>query len=179
MKMCFVKRASLIILTMILSACSALEKQPTTPASWVTHYDTIEEMIDQSDFIVIAKVASQTLEVRVDMVFTMSDLTIQTLLKTPEGSSVSKLTLLQTGGKTAELTTYPIEGVLMLEKGKAYLLFLEMTEEGHVLLMGGYQGVASIKAGQVDFPDNEAFAVNALDRLSLNKAISDIQTLMK
>jgi len=166
-----------ILIVFVLGACTA-HKAQTTPADWVTHYDTIEDMIDQSDFIVITKVASQTLEVRVDMVFTMSDLTITTMIKAPDGVSVTDLTLLQTGGKTADLTTYPIEDVLMLEKDKTYLLFLEMTDEGHVLLMGGYQGAATIDSSKVIFPDNEAFRVNALDRLSLSKAILKIQSLM-
>ena len=173
-----IKKSFLKILAVLVLGACATPKQQTTPADWVTHYDTIEEMIDQSDFIVIAKVASQTLEVRVDMVFTMSDLTITTLLKAPEGVSVMELTLLQTGGKTADLTTYPIEGVLMLEKGTTYLLFLEMTDEGQVLLMGGYQGAALIRSDKVVFPDNEAFQVNELDRVSVDQAILKIQSLM-
>lgn len=158
-------------LYMGLSGCTVTPQQ-YTPVDWVSHYDSVEEMIDASDAIVIATVSDQTTEIRVDMVFTMSTLEVSAVLKADEGIDVSQLTLLQTGGTKDGITTFPIEDVLMVKKGSTYLFFLEMTEEGHVLLMGGYQGIATVKSGKVVFPDNRAFTTNPLDRLTL-QAVKD------
>lgn len=163
------------IVVMPLSACSVKPKQ-YTQASWTTHYNTVEEMIKASDEIVIAKVITQSTELRVDMVFTISNLEIIQRI----GTSVdaTSLSVLQTGGQKGDFETYPIEDVLMLSKGKTYLLFLEKTDEGHYLLMGGYQGAATIQNGKVIFPNNKAFAQNKLDRLTLEQVDQAIKLIL-
>ena len=164
------------IVVMPLSACSAKPKQ-YTQASWTTHYNTVEEMTNASDEIIIAKVISQSLELRVDMVFTISELEIVEGIKSSTNNG-STLSVLQTGGKKGDFETYPIEDVLMLSQGKTYLLFLDKTDEGHTLLMGGYQGAATIQNGKVVFPDNEAFTQNKLDRLTLDQVKQAIKLML-
>jgi hypothetical protein len=153
------------------------EPQHYLHVDWETHYNTIEEMVMASDYIVIAQVSGQSTELRSDMVFTLSTLNVTRIIKTPS-SETTNLTVLQTGGIHQGTETYPIEDVLMLQKSKTYLLFLDFTDEGLCILMGGYQGSASIINNKIIFPENHAFDSNELNNLQTNQAVEKILGLM-
>ena len=157
-----------LVLVFGLLGCSSIVKSKQPDPDWVDSYASVEEMAEASDVIILAEVAKQTTQIRTDVVFTMSESKILKTYK-PSDKPYSKIEVLQTGGKSGNLVTDPIEGVLMLQKDKTYLLFLKETDEGHYLIMGGIQGAAWVFDQFIYFPDNNAFEDNPLDRLSIDQ----------
>lgn len=154
-----------------------LDNKNTNNVDWVDHYKTIDEMAVSSDYIILAKVTNQKTEVRHDLVFTLSQVTIIKNFKSPLNSEILPVIILQTGGKNGELITRPISDVLMLKSSGNYLLFLKKSDEGTSLIMGGFQGAASIIDGKVSFPNNHAFTENQLNHLSVDDLESAIASL--
>lgn len=169
----------LIIITfLVFSGCSKETLRKGNHADWLESYESVEEMAVASDVIVLAEVAKQTMQTRIDMVFTMSEMTILEIYKQnvlPD----SKIVVLQTGGKFADLVTAPIEGVLMLQESKTYLLFLRKSEEGHYLVMGGFQGAATVINQAIYFPDNSAFDDNPINALKIDEFESALSEILQ
>lgn len=157
-----------IVLVLGLLGCSSIQQSKQPDPDWVDSYASLEEMAEASDVIMLADVAKQTTQIRTDVVFTMSETKILKTYK-PSDKPYSKIVVLQTGGKSGNLVTDPIDGVLMLQKDKTYLLFLKKTDEGHYLIMGGIQGAATVIDQFIYFPDNGAFEDNPLDGLSIDQ----------
>lgn len=171
--------SAVLILGVVIGVSTLWNKEPQhyLQVDWATHYNTIEEMVKESDYIVIAKVSDQSTQLRSDLVFTLSNLNVTKIIKTP-GNEATMLTVLQTGGVYQEIETYPIEDVLMLQRSKTYLLFLDYTEEGLCIVMGGYQGTAKIVNDRVVFPNNNAFVSNELDQMQTTQAVELITEIM-
>lgn len=165
-----------ILITFTLMGCGN-EKGPgqTNQGDWTEHYQTVDEMIAASDYIVIGTVIEQYTEVRFDVAFTISEVKIVQGFDQNTDPGLQSILILQTGGKSGDIETAPIEDVLMLQKDKSYLLFLRKTDDGKALVMGGFQGVASIIGDKVYFPDNHAFVENRLNQIK----VDDIENLVR
>jgi len=165
-----------ILITFALLGC-VNEKGPgqNNEGDWTEHYQTVDEMIAASDYIVIGTVIEQSIEVRFDVAFTISEVKIDKSLDQNTDPGLQSIFVLQTGGKSGNVETAPIEDVLMLQKDKSYLLFLRKTDDGKALVMGGFQGVASIIGDGVYFPDNHAFVENRLNQIK----VDDIENLVR
>jgi len=166
---------SLLLFSCIAYIHSASQKTVYPSASWVNHYDDVAEMISESDLIIRGTVAASTPEQRINIVVTRQNIHIDKLYQStaPVGDSIF---LLQTGGVLGSTRTKPFPEAPLLEVGKSYLLFLELTEEGHYLIMGGYQGAGRIRAGRLDFTNVYGDAVSAaLDGMNLTDAIALVE----
>lgn len=72
----------------------------------------------------------------------------------------NEIKVLLTGGEYANYKTVPFPECPLLDADKRYLLFLEKTEEGYYLPLGGYQGIATIDDSEnVSFRDSECRTV--------------------
>ncbi len=119
-------------------------------ASWKNHYFDVDSLVKASDIIIEGKVIGATLEQRYDLIFTMQEIEAEKVYigDLKEGETV---TVLQTGGELNGIETKAFREAPLLDKGDDYLLFLEYSDEGHYLILGGYQGVGKIKNGRVTF----------------------------
>lgn len=169
-----------VTLVLLLAGCSGNNSvsYQLNNVDWAEHFRTVSEMTNSSDFIILGEVTNQSVEIRNDLAFTMSEITI---VKSYGANTIpykQTIIVLQTGGASKGVQTAPIEDVLMLRNNSSYLLFLRMTDEGHAILMGGYQGVASLIDGRISFPSNHSFDENPLNGISVNEIGNAISTLM-
>jgi hypothetical protein len=141
-------------------------------ASWegLPGGDSEKSAIENSSVIGKGTVVNQTTEVRgiegSELVFTISSVIISEVFAVGidevtgiENESIGnklKVNILQTGGTYGDIMTPEIEDAPLLIKGKSYLLFLEKTEEGYYLPVGGRLGVAEITKGEVSFVNEES-----------------------
>jgi len=173
----FILLASTIL---VLSGCSmSKSSQQINSVDWTDHYNTVDEMTRNSDYIIIARVSNQRYEERHDLVFTLSEVTVVKNIGLKPIPENQKFTVLQTGGISNGIETNPIEDVLMLKNNNTYLLFLRETNESYVILMGGFQGIASIINGKVSFPDNHSFSKNQLDQIPVSDLEYTISYILK
>lgn len=135
------------------TSCSAPANDPNASAStahadWTEHYESMEEMIDAADLILTGTVSASTPEQRVDLIFTQQTIQIDTCIK-GEANAGDCVNVLQTGGTLGDITTTPFAECPLFSTGDTMLLFLHKTNEGHYLVLGGYQGAGTIEDGIV------------------------------
>lgn len=146
----------IIIIIFVVSGCfsnSELDKyvnkindlssNQTTDASWDKSYEDLESLITSSDLIVTGKVINLIPEKRIDLVFTKEVVEIRKVLKgdVKKGDTVE---VLFTGGEIDNTVTASIEDAPLMDLKNQYVLFLELTPEGHYLVSGGFQGYSKI-----------------------------------
>lgn len=117
---------------------------------WVDNYSNVQELYDSADLVIKGKKVDSYTEQRVNMIFTNQIIEVNKIYKGDLGKG-DKIEVLQTGGKLNNITTAPANEAPLLENKANYLLFLEKTESGYYLIMGGFQGVAMIKNDKVQF----------------------------
>lgn len=135
------------------TSCSAPENNPNASASiahadWTEHYESMKEMVDAADLILTGTVSASTPEQRVDLIFTQQTIQIDTCIK-GEANAGDCVNVLQTGGTLGDITTTPFAECPLFSTGDTMLLFLHKTNEGHYLVLGGYQGAGTIVDGVV------------------------------
>lgn len=112
-------------------------------ASWVDHYSNIDSMSNKADLIIVGKITDSKPEKRFDVVFTKQIVTIEKNIKGNK-SKGSTVEVLQTGGQLGNTITPEIIDAPLFQKNDKLLLFLNTTDEGPYLVLGGYQGVGKI-----------------------------------
>jgi hypothetical protein len=122
-------------------------------ASWVNSYDSVGEMVRSSDLIVVGKVSEQDTELRHDWVFTNNriDIKVTIIDKTATGAVNKSINVQQTGGVFDKHKTPHIEDVEVLQVGKEYLLFLQETDAGYFLVIGGITGAYGIDGDKLTY----------------------------
>lgn len=150
----------------------SLEKQSVS-ADWTDHYMYGEDMVATSDLIIEGKVVNQVCEQRVDMIFTKQNLAVQ---KTYKGDLAlgKQIQVLQTGGELNGLQTAPFVEAPLLENDSVYLLFLKFTDEGHYLILGGYQGVGEIENEPTAFAATEGQKTQPTEQKTLTEMAQEL-----
>ncbi|HHX72876.1 MAG TPA: hypothetical protein GX701_08140 [Clostridiales bacterium] len=147
-------------------------------ASWVDHYYSPEEMVEKSDLILTGKVVRSEPELRIDLVITRHYIEIDRLIKgTVEEKEL--VPVVQTGGSIGIHTTQAFADAPLFQKGESFLLFLKATDEGHYLVMGGYQGAGKIVAGRVRMYDPDDKAGNSFHNLSASRAAKEALGILR
>ena len=118
-------------------------------ADWVDHYESIDELTEKSDLVVLGQVTTSVPELRVDVIFTKQNVAINKYLK---GDKIQNdaIQILQTGGELSGKKTPEIDDAPLFQKNDNLLLFLKKTTEGHYLVMGGYQGVGKFVNDKIE-----------------------------
>jgi hypothetical protein len=189
-----------IILTMtvvlVLSNNENIEKDIegvmlSAEADWVPidGGDTEEAVVNNTTFIGVGKVIGTDTEIRGDeggeMVFTINHVLITKIYAVDEeetsdiaedisGNSLI-VDVLQTGGVFGEFKTLAFDDAPLLEQNIEYLLFLNKTEDGYYLPVGGRLGIAEIVNGKIEFTNDEAAAIlSSFEGDKVSKIISDL-----
>ena len=160
-----------------------MEGAPLTPivfphASWSDHYFSLEEIIEKADAVLIGKVTGSEKEQRVDMIFTLQRIEPVTVYQ-GELKSGEFIRVLQTGGELNGISTPAFEEAPLLKNDEICLFFLRYTEEGHYLVMGGYQGLGRIENDKVKFSIEEDEIAKALSGRNLNEIEEMLTKLTK
>jgi|GEM_PF-2983043 len=144
----FVLMIGLYFASRVVSHDRSLEN--TGSASWATGSDIVDvkTLFDSADVVAVGKVCDSIPELRVDVVFTMEVVELETVYK---GSVTAdeRIEVLFTGGSFENYYSAPIQELPLLEQGKEYLFFLELSPEDEVygqyyLICGGYKGIAEV-----------------------------------
>lgn len=145
-------------------------------ADWVDHYFSIEDLINNSDLVIVGKVEDSIPQQRVNLIFTRQVIKIQKYLK---GSSVLNDTIevLQTGGTLNGITTQEIDDAPLFKIKDHLVLFLKKTDEGHYLVLGGYQGKGKIENNKIKV-DESTIEDKVVKELK-DKSIDEIEELVK
>lgn len=147
-------------------------------ADWVSHYETIDALVENSDIIILGEKHGSYTEQRISMIFTKELIQIEEVYKGEEiiddeivDNEIigEEIEILQTGGEMNNITTLPFAEAPLLEEDIEYLLFLDKTSEGYYLIMGGYQGVGTIVNGNVLFSDANIEIANSVENNSLEE----------
>lgn len=123
----------------------------TTEVSWVSCFDSLDDMKANSDIIITGTVVRTETELRHDVVFTRCYVRID---KQEKGnlSAGTVIPVLQTGGTYGNITTPEIEDAPLLKVGDSYELYLTATDgleayKNYYLISGGFQGALKIENG--------------------------------
>lgn len=123
----------------------------TTEVSWVSCFDSLDDMKTDSDIIITGTVVGTETELRHDVVFTRCYVRID---KQEKGtlSAGTVIPVLQTGGTYGNITTPEIADAPLLKVGDSYELYLTATEgleayKNYYLISGGFQGALKIENG--------------------------------
>lgn len=123
----------------------------TTEVSWVSCFDSLDDMKADSDIIITGTVVGTETELRHDVVFTRCYVRID---KQEKGtlSAGTVIPVLQTGGTYGNITTPEIADAPLLKVGDSYELYLTATEgleayKNYYLISGGFQGALKIENG--------------------------------
>lgn len=123
----------------------------TTEVSWVSCFDSLDDMKADSDIIITGTVVGTETELRHDVVFTRCYVRID---KQEKGtlSAGTVIPVLQTGGTYGNITTPEIADVPLLKVGDSYELYLTATDgleayKNYYLISGGFQGALKIGNG--------------------------------
>lgn len=123
----------------------------TTEASWVSCFDSLDDMKADSDIIITGTVVRTETELRHDVVFTRCYVRID---KQEKGtlSAGTVIPVLQTGGTYRNITTPEIADAPLLKVGDSYELYLTATDgleayKNYYLISGGFQGALKIENG--------------------------------
>lgn len=123
----------------------------TTEVSWVSCFDSLDDMEADSDIIITGTVVRTETELRHDVVFTRCYVRID---KQEKGtlSTGTVIPVLQTGGTYGNITTPEIADAPLLKVGDSYELYLTATDgleayKNYYLISGGFQGALKIENG--------------------------------
>lgn len=123
----------------------------TTEVSWVSCFDSLDDMKTDSDIIITGTVVGTETELRHDVVFTRCYVRID---KQEKGtlSAGTVIPVLQTGGTYGNITTPEIADAPLLKVGDSYELYLTATDgleayKNYYLISGGFQGALKIENG--------------------------------
>lgn len=123
----------------------------TTEVSWVSCFDSLDDMKADSDIIITGTVVRTETELRHDVVFTRCYVRID---KQEKGtlSAGTVIPVLQTGGTYGSITTPEIADAPLLKVGDSYELYLTATDDleaykNYYLISGGFQGALKIENG--------------------------------
>lgn len=123
----------------------------TTEVSWVSCFDSLDDMKADSDIIITGTVVRTETELRHDVVFTRCYVRID---KQEKGtlSAGTVIPVLQTGGTYGNITTPEIADAPLLKVGDSYELYLTATDgleayKNYYLISGGFQGALKIENG--------------------------------
>lgn len=123
----------------------------TTEVSWVSCFDSLDDMKADSDIIITGTVVRTETELRHDVVFTRCYIRID---KQEKGtlSAGTVIPVLQTGGTYGNITTPEIADAPLLKVGDSYELYLTATDgleayKNYYLISGGFQGALKIENG--------------------------------
>ena len=123
----------------------------TTEVSWVSCFDSLDDMKADSDIIIMGTVVGTETELRHDVVFTRCYVRID---KQEKGtlSAGTVIPVLQTGGTYGNITTPEIADAPLLKVGDSYELYLTATDgleayKNYYLISGGFQGALKIENG--------------------------------
>lgn len=123
----------------------------TTEVSWVSCFDSLDDMKADSDIIITGTVVGTETELRHDVVFTRCYVRID---KQEKGtlSAGTVIPVLQTGGTYGNITTPEIADAPLPKVGDSYELYLTATDgleayKNYYLISGGFQGALKIENG--------------------------------
>lgn len=123
----------------------------TTEVSWVSCFDSLDDMKADSDIIITGTVVRTETELRHDVVFTRCYVRID---KQEKGtlSAGTVIPVLQTGGTYGNITTPEIVDAPLLKVGDSYELYLTAADgleayKNYYLISGGFQGALKIENG--------------------------------
>lgn len=123
----------------------------TTEVSWVSCFDSLDDMKADSDIIITGTVVRTETELRHDVVFTRCYVRID---KQEKGtlSAGTVIPVLQTGGTYGNITTPEIADAPLLKVGDSYELYLTAADgleayKNYYLISGGFQGALKIENG--------------------------------
>jgi hypothetical protein len=154
--------------------------------------DSEEAVVNNSTFIGRGKLLGADTEIRGDvgneMVFTINHMLITQIYAINENeiSTISDdmnsnsliVDVLQTGGKYGKYITPALGDAPLLQKGTEYFLFLENTEEGYYLPIGGRLGIAEIINGRIEFVNDEAAdLLSSFEGDKVTKIIADLLSI--
>ncbi len=157
------KTISLLVVVMVLmsliiipvSATSSFEAL-TGSALWIEQFDSFSELSEVADVVFEGSVKDQYTELRDDLVFTRSNIEINTVY-TGDILPGENIEIVQTGGVYGEYSNPEIEDAPIVENGENYIFFLRYVNDStygeYYLILGGGQGL-------VDSSDTE-MATNA------------------
>lgn len=146
-----------VIISLIVSLCSsAFAAAPssgtivTAEALWLDSYTSYQEMLEAADLVVSGTIDSQFTEIRCDMVFTNSIISINNMYKGDCASS-EYAKVLQTGGIYGSISTPSFEDAPVLKADETeYLLFLNYVNDSaygeYYLILGGGAGIVDCSA---------------------------------
>jgi len=153
------KRKTMIIIgsTLVLLMCSLLllveskhgqevDRASQASREWVA--DTFDELMEESDVVLLGQVIGQTPHLRADMVFTYQNVRITEVLKGNVIGNQQVVKVLQTGGSFNGQTTAALLDDPLMTTGEHYLLFLTFSPPSdkypaHYYLPSGGQCVMS------------------------------------
>lgn len=123
----------------------------TTEVSWVSCFDSLDDMKADSDIIITGTVVRTETELRHDVVFTRCYVRIDKQEKGTQ-SAGTVIPVLQTGGTYGNITTPEIADAPLLKVGDSYELYLTATDgleayKNYYLISGGFQGALKIENG--------------------------------
>lgn len=153
----------LVLIFAVLLINNSPKKVITNPgnADWTDYYEDEKALVNGSELICVGTVTKSKSELRNDLVFTQYSIKIDEIQKNGEGINKLKgnhptIKVLLTGGEYQNFKTNPFEECPLLEEGEQYLLFLKHSQEGHYLISGGYQGIATIENNIISFRNNNS-----------------------
>ena len=125
-------------------------------ALWTEAYSSFEEMSTAADVVLLGTVTEQVPELRCDMVFTKSYISVDQIyageIVTDNGISV-----LQTGGSLNDYFTPAIDDAPIMDLGAQYILYLRYVSDEtygeYYLILGGYTGYVNCSELENSIPD--------------------------
>lgn len=147
-------------------------------ADWKDHYNTDKEVIKNSDLIIRGKVVNSYAEKRADMIFTKQVVEIKKVLKGDLTESQT-IEILQTGGELGDIKTPAFEDAPLLDKNGSYIFMLKKSNEGHYLIMGGFQGMGKIEGDLLSFSKDSKDTFKNFHKKNITDVENAIQELVK
>lgn len=147
-------------------------------ADWKNNFHSEDEIIKAADLIIMGNVINSYTEKRKSIVITKYVIKANKIFK-GDIDQKQEIELLQTGGQIEDLITYPIEGSPTINKNQSYLFLLERTNEGHYLILGGYQGIGKINNNKLIFDKNTRISYSKLDNNNVSEINQNINGIIK
>lgn len=182
-----------VLLVSLIVAVSALNiigkltteqiKVPATAsASWNEHYDTMADLINRSELIVLGSVVDSIPEKRVDLIFTKQVIRIDKVGNGTGFNVGDTIQVLQTGGYMNGEITEAFYDDPLFTKGSQHLLFLRKTRDntGLYVKLGGFQGRAEVgKDGVLGVTVEGDPVKKHLAKRPIDSVYQEIETLKK
>jgi hypothetical protein len=120
----------------------------STLASFRSHADSIDELIDLSELIIEGKAVDYKPIIIDNIVYTKETVEVKKALKgnVAEGD---KVIVVFTGGELNGVTTHPIKDCPLMDMRGNYMLFLKTNDNENYFIVGGNQGFGLIKDNKI------------------------------